>query len=222
MANSFEERQAEALHNTALAEVREEHSKYFDHLEQHARLLVGKEVPSLTGDGTEVLRDTADAREWQEAVKSILVQEVQARTDAKKEELNDVFATVHASIDLFRNNPDLIPGTKQFDKEFADQAVELLKDYEQRANGKLIGYTVPVQPIINQLRQQLTKTRAAAAAPPPAPSPQQQRVAEQPRNDTGQWAPQAGVTSKAGSSAGVDDSSAGLMEAFFRQNGMTF
>ena len=86
----------------------------------------------------------------------------------------------------------------------------------------LSGLATVAESIINQLRQQLTKTRAAAAATPPAPSPQQQRVAEQPRNDTGQWAPQAGVTSKAGSSAGVDDSSAGLMEAFFRQNGMTF
>lgn len=226
MSNSFETKQTELLEQSALAEVRTEHAKYFEHIEKHPRLLVGMEVPSLTGEGTEVLRDSADARDWQEGVKSILVSEVQARTEAKKDEVRDVFDTVHASIDLFRNNPDLIPGTKQFDPEFAEQAVAMLKDYELRANEKLIGYSVPVQPILNQLREQLTKSRAAADSPGPtaaaAPSAQQQRAADQPRTERGQWAPQAGVPSKAGNSADIDDTASGLYDSFFRQNGFTF
>lgn len=206
--------------------MREEHAKYFEHISQHPRLLVGKEVPSPTGNGMEVLRDSADAKEWQEAVKHLLVEEVAARAETKKDELADVFQTVHESIELFRNNPDLIPGTKQFDRELADKATAMLKDYELRANDKLIGYSVPVQPIINQIREQLTTSRAAAAPSTPpaaaAPTPAQQRAAEQPRNDAGQWAPQAGVPSKAGSSGGIDDSAAGLLEAFARQNGFSF
>src|SRR5690606_29001730 len=93
LATSFETTQAEALKNAALAEVREEHAKYFEHISQHPRLLVGKEVPSPTGNGMEVQRDSADAKEWQEAVKHLLVEEHAARAEKKKDELADASET---------------------------------------------------------------------------------------------------------------------------------
>lgn len=176
-----------AFQATAYKEVREEHGKYFDALERHPRLLVGQEVPSTTGEGMETLRDSADAKEWQEAVKSILVQEIQARADTALGENRSMLETVHASIDLFKQNPDLIPGTKQFNKNLADAFATMAKPYEVRTDGKLQGYSIPVQPIIDQLRQQ-------AAPPKPPPPAQQARPAEAPNEP-----PQAAVTSKAGS-----------------------
>src|SRR5690606_17112873 len=202
MATAFETNQTELLHQESLATVREEFPKYFEAISQHPRLLIGKEVPAADGstnaDGTprmERLRDAQDAASWQDAVKHQLAAEVKSRTDARVEEMRDTFEVVHASIDLFRNNADLIPGSKQFDRELADQFATIAKDYELRSNGKLVGYSVPVQPLINQLRSQLAATRAAPAAPaaPAGPTPQQQRVAEQPRTPTGQFdGPQAG------------------------------
>lgn len=228
MATGFEARQTAALERDALAAVQQEYSKYFDALRQHPRMLVGTEVPSLTGPGTEKLRDSADAKEWQDAVKQILVSEAASRVERQREELSTVYATVHSSIDMFRNNLDLIPGTKQFDKELADAFAKAASDYELRSDGKLVGYSVPVQPIINAIRSQLAASRGGAAATAAAaaaaqPSAAQQRAAEQPRTATGQFdGPQAGLSSKAGqSSAGEDDIAAGVLSSFFRQNGLT-
>src|SRR5690606_6650039 len=64
IATSFETQQTEYLRQGALAEVRKEYPEYFERLEKHPRLLVGQEVQSLTGEGKERLKDTADAREW--------------------------------------------------------------------------------------------------------------------------------------------------------------
>src|SRR5690606_13583295 len=100
-----------------LEEVRTEYPKHFEALNKHPRLLIGTEVPSVKGDGMERLRDAADAADWQEAMKHLLLDEVNSRTAVKQEELSGIFSTVHSSIDLFRNNADLIPGTKQFDRE---------------------------------------------------------------------------------------------------------
>lgn len=224
IATGFETGQGELLHQSTLAEVQEEYKPYFDRLRQHPRTLVGTEVQSVNGKGKEVLRDAEDARQWQEAVKQLLVQDIERRVETKREDLKEAYATVHSSIDMFRNNADLVPGTKQFDKDLANEFVAMVKDFEIRNNGKLIGYSVPVQPIINQLRSKLVSSRAAAATPPPAPSAQQQRAAAQPRSeDTGRWeGPQVGITSKAGSSVEGDDAAAGLMDAFFRQNGVRF
>lgn len=182
---------------------------------------MGQEVPSLKGEGMERLKDSADARDWQEAVKQQLAAEVQSRVTARGEEFRDTFETIHSSIDLFRNNHDLIPYTKQFNKELADRFAGLAKDYELRSNGKLVGYSVPVQPLINQLRTQLA-SQAKPAAAPAQPSARQQQAATQARQEDGRWdGPQAGIGSKAGRSGNAtDDPAAGLMEAFMRQNGM--
>jgi len=193
--------------------VKKEHSAYFDALEKHPRLLVGTEVPAIGKEGTEVLRDTADAKEWQDAVKSILVEDVRARAAKAMDENSDFMATVHASVELFSQNTDLIPGTKEFDKDLADRFTQLAEPYELRVDGKLQGYSVPVQPLVNQLRSQIAAERASLKAAGPAaaaaPTPQQQRAAEQPRNQAGQFdAPQAGIPSKAGSGAQTEDFSA--------------
>lgn len=224
VANGFETNQLQHLETEALASVQAEYPKYFDALRQHPRTLVGKEVPRADGqEGMERLRDAADAENWQGAIKHQLAAEIRERVSAKQDELKDVFATVHSSIDLFRNNADLVPRTKQFDKELADRFASMASAYELKSNGKLVGYSVPVQPIINQLRTQLAAERAAKPAPAAAaPSAQQQRAAEQPRNQVGQFdAPQAGIPSRAGSSgAGGGNPADGLMDAFFRQNGV--
>lgn len=186
-----------------------EHAQYFEALGQHPRLLVGKQVPAIGKEGMETLRDSNDAKEWQEAVKSILVAEIRDRAERSMEESADFLQTIHASIDLFKNNADLIPGTKDFDRQLADEFAKLATPYEVRVDGKLQGYTIPVQPIINQLRDRLKTTRTAAApagdstkgSPPAAgaaapPAPQAQSAPEP---------PQAGIPSKAGNSGDKED-----------------
>lgn len=204
--------------------MRTEYGRYFEAIGQHPRALVGQEVPSATGQGMERLRDAADAASWQDAIKHQLAQEVQARVEGRQEDMRETFATIHSSIDLFRNNGDLVPGTKQFDKELADEFVKLAKDYELRSDGKLIGYSVPVQPLINSVRSQLASRRSAAPAAPAAPVPgaRAEQAAQQPRDGAGRWeGPQAALRSKAGSGGdGGEDIAGGLMDAFFRQNGV--
>ena len=155
-------------------------------------------MPAIGKEGTERLKDAADAKEWQEAVKSILVQDIRERATVKMEESADFLQTVHASIDLFKNNPDLIPGTKGFNRALADNFAGMMEPYEVRVDGKLQGYSIPVQPIIEKLRANL-KTAAAVPAPvaaPPAAAPARSRAPEP---------PQAGIQSKAGSSSEKED-----------------
>lgn len=203
----------ESLTSAAYQEVQEGFSSYFDALKKHPRMLVGQEVPSLQGEGMETLRDSEDAKEWQEAVKALLSQEIADLASRKQEELSSTFETLHASVDLFKNNIDLIPGTKQFDRDLADQFVALVKDYEVRnEEGKLIGYAVPVQPLINNLRSQLSVQRASSKAaaggakggvpPAKAPAGSRQGKAAAPEVD----GPQAGIRSAPGG-AGSDSSS---------------
>ena len=188
----IEERAQQAYQAEAMEEVREEYPKYIEALTKHPRMLVGEQVPSLRGDGMETLRDSADAREWQEAVKAMLTEEIRANVDRRMEESRGELQTLHASIELFQNNPDLVPGTKQFDRELADKVMQLAKPYELRVEGKLQGFSIPVQPLVEQLRAQLKASRAAA--PPPAPAAPAPAAPAAP-------APQAGIRSKAGVSS---------------------
>lgn len=181
--------------------MREEYGKYFEALEKHPRLLVGADVPAIGKDGMERLRDTADAKEWQEAVKSLLAQEIQGRARTKMEESSSYLETVHASIDLFQKNTDLIPGTKQFDRQLADDFAKLAKPYEVRVDGKLQGYSIPVQPLIDGLRasrgERQSQPQQRPKTPPPADRPAQSQAQSEP--------PQAAVTSKSGSSRETED-----------------
>ena len=72
------------------------------------------------------------------------------------------------AIELFQNNADMVPGTKQFDRDLADEFARMAKPYELGVEGKMSGYTIPVQPLINQIREQLAARRAKAATPPAA------------------------------------------------------
>ena len=184
-----------------LQALEEEYPKYFEALNKHPRLLVGTEVPSLRGEGTETLRDSGDAKEWQEAVRSILQDDLKRRVAARSDESQSFLRTVHSSIELFQNNADLVPGTKQFDRELADEFIKLAKPYEVRnGDNKLIGFQIPVQPLIESVRQRLQASRAVPPAPPaqpPAAPPQETHV------------PQAGIPAKAGNSGeGAEDFSA--------------
>lgn len=176
------------------------HPQYFDALEKHPRLLVGQQVPAIGKEGMETLRDSKDAAEWQEAVRSILVQEIRAKAQEQLDGAKDYLETIHAAVDLFKTNKDLIPGTPGFDRELGDAFATMAKPYEVRVDGKLHGYSIPVQPIIDSLRGQLQAQRAAApAAPPPAEAP------AGPRPPAAVEPPQAGIPSKAGSSAEKED-----------------
>ena len=159
-------------------------------------MLVGVEVPSLNGpEGSmETLRDADDAREWQEAVKVLLTEEVRERTAKAMDENKGILDTVHQSIELFAKNKDLVPGTRQFNRRLADRFASMVKPYELRVDGKLHGYTIPVQPLIDQLRTSLAAEAAAAPAAPPKAAP-----AKKPARQADP--PQAGIGSKAGSSS---------------------
>jgi hypothetical protein len=148
----------------------------------------------------ERLQNSADAKEWQEAVKSLLVAEIKEQATTKMEEARDFMSTVQASIDLFKNNKDLIPGTKSFDRELADTFATMMQPYEVRVEGKLQGYSIPVQPIIDNLRKQRSQWKASAT-PAVAPSATGGRKASAPPAEP----PQAGIQSKAGSNSEKED-----------------
>jgi hypothetical protein len=154
-------------------------------------------VPAIGKEGMETLRNSEDAKEWQEAVRSLLVAEIRDSAQSKMEDSREFINTVHASIDLFKNNPDLIPGAKGFNRALADSFATMAKPYEIRDeddNG-LLGYSIPVQPIIDQLRAQ-QKAAAVPAATPAAAPPLQPKKADP---------PQAGIVSKAGNSSERED-----------------
>ena len=172
-------------------------------MEKHPRLLVGTEVPAIGAEGMERLKDSNDAKEWQEAVRGLLVQEIRDEAQKKLDESRTYLETVHASIDLFKNNPDLIPGTKTFNRQLADKFAEIATPYEVREDGKLMGYSVPVQPIIEALRSQAAAASATVdTAGSPVPASQPPGVGNNPPSAD---PPQAGIPSKAGSSSEKED-----------------
>ena len=188
--------------NSAAQEVQQSiDPRYFEALQSHPRMLVGTEVPSLKGEGMERLKDTQDAREWQEATASLLTNEINSLASSKADSVRPMMSVIQESVLMFQNNPDLVPGTSAYDEDLAAVFTEIAQAYELRVNGKLYGYQVPVQPLINQIRQALAEERGAAGVPTPAPS-----AALQPRNAAGQFdSPQAGIASKAGMSGGEGD-----------------
>lgn len=182
--------------------------KYTKALNKHPRLLVGDTVPDLKGgDGEIRIHDSADAKEWQEAAQSLIQADIESRVKVKEEEVAPVMSAIQDSILLFQNNADLMPGTKEFDLELANEFASLVKSFEFRIDGKLFGYHADVQPILNQLRVRLATQRGASkATQTQQQAAKQQQAANQSRNDAGQFdAPQAGITSKAGSSGEPED-----------------
>lgn len=197
-----------AHQNEALGEVQKDYAKYFETLRKHPRLLVGAKVPNLRGEGEETLRDAKDAEEWQGAVKALLGDEIRERAAKLGEGRKDSMRTLHGAIELFQNNSDLVPGTRQFDKELADNVMKFAKPYSVRVDGKLHGFSIDIQPLVAQEREALAAARTAAkAAPPPEAAPP--APVGRPRGSKKEpagHAPQAGIKSQAGSSAdGAED-----------------
>ena len=193
--------------------MQKEHPKYFEMLGKHPYMLAGQQVPRLDGsEGMETLRDAEHAKQWQEAVKHVLVEEVRDRTTKAIEGDRGYLDTVHQSIKLFQDNADLMPGTKDFDRELADRFAAIAKPYEVREDGKLRGFGIPVQPLIDQLRTTLHAERAAktaAGAPgastPPAGAPAVPAGGGTAAPSPAAEPPQAGITSKAGSADTAED-----------------
>lgn len=162
-------------------------------------------MPAIGKEGMETLRDTADATEWQEAVKSILSEEIRSRTSKALDDNADFLNTIHASVSLFQENPDLVPGTREFDPDLANRFANLAEPYELRVEGKLQGYSIPVQPIIGQIRAQLLAERAKADASPAAAGSESPRAGAPastpaaPAPPAPVDPPQTGIQSKAGS-----------------------
>lgn len=204
---ALEENSTKLYQARALEEAREAFPKYFEALTKHPRLLVGTEVPAIGRDGMETLRDSRDAEDWQGAVKQILSDEIRDRAAVLSEGDRGQMDTLHASIELFQKNTDLVPNTRQFDRELADKFAQFTKPYEMRVDGKLYGYSVPVQPIIDQLRTQLAVQRqaqsqaGAAQAAPGTPATPGAGVTPPPAVDP----PQAGISSKAGTASEAED-----------------
>ena len=202
MSTKLENAISNQLKQQAFNATRAEYENYFQALETHPRLLVGKEVPAIGKDGMETLKDSNDAKEWQEAVRELLIQEIQDGARKLEEGAAPQIQILHASLDLFKNNKDLIPGTKQFNRQLADEFAKVAQPYEVRHEGKLRGYSIPVQPIIDALRSQMTQPAATVdtsvhQSPASAPPAGQQSPPSE--------APQAGIPSKAGSSAEKED-----------------
>lgn len=202
MSTKLENAISNQLKQQAFNATRAEYENYFQALETHPRLLVGKEVPAIGKDGMETLKDSNDAKEWQEAVRELLIQEIQDGARKLEEGAAPQIQILHASLDLFKNNKDLIPGTKQFNRQLADEFAKVAQPYEVRHEGKLRGYSIPVQPIIDALRSQMTQSAATVdtsvhQSPASAPPAGQQSPPSE--------APQAGIPSKAGSSAEKED-----------------
>lgn len=189
---------------SALEEVKEEHGQYFAALQKHPYTLVGQQVPAIGKEGMQTLQSTEDAKGWQDAVKHLLAEEITDRASRQLDANRGVLETVHASVELFQNNADLLPGTKTFDRELADRFATMAKPYELRVEDKLHGYTIPVQPLIDQLRTQIQTERSKSPSPatPAAPSA---TPATPPAASSPAEPPQAGIASRAGSSAEGSD-----------------
>ena len=182
--------------------------QFIDTLRLRPMQMVGMEVPSLTPgaspDAKIKILDSQMARDWQEAVSGLIEDEVQAKVRTRQDELRPMTSVIQESILLGQNNPDLIPGTKGFDKELAARFVKFAKAYEVKTAKGVIGYGVNVQPLINELRAGLAKERGVTgerSSQEARLEQQRQQAAAQARNGQGQFeAPQAGITSKAGMS----------------------
>jgi hypothetical protein len=209
----IESRQREDLTRTAVEEVKTEYAQYVDAVNAAPRYLVGRRVPRADGtEGEELLSDAADARDWQEEIKRQLANEVNRRVQLSLDANAGTMEVIHNSIELFRGNPDILPGAKQFDRELADNFAELIAPYAVKSDsGETQGWSIDVKPLLQAARTRLAATRAAAAAASPAasspaataaPTPQQQRAAAQPRDEAQRFTqqPQVGIQSQAGQS----------------------
>ena len=178
-----------------LGEMRDEFGAYFQATEMPARNLIGKEVPSLDPDrDTETIRDLADAQDYQAAVRDTLVKELQQRVVNQVDENREYLEVVGQSIDVLQSHPDLLR-----DKVLADRVSQLIKPYEYRHEGKLVGWSVNVLPLISQVKEQLKAERQRTSKPAASAAPAKSAANKPPADP-----PQAGIKSSAGQSGESD------------------
>src|SRR5690606_30848239 len=127
-STALEERFTQHYQSQVVAQFEEEYSHYTDLLDLHPMELVGKEVPPLDGsEQSVVFRTTAEAKEYQDAVKTVLGRMMRSEVEKLREADDEVITVVHNSIELFQSNPDLVPGAKNFNRELADQVMSLVE-----------------------------------------------------------------------------------------------
>jgi len=203
------ERMEGVLRQQAFSEVQQVvDPQFFDIMRLRPTQMVGMEVPSVRpGAAPEErikLLDSAMARQYQEDIGGMIEDQITDVASRQADSLRPMMSVIQDAIQMLDNNPDLIPGTKGFDPELQKRVIEVGKSYEVRANGKMMGYQVKMQPIINVIRNELAKERGTVGA---QKQQQQQaaarsaaaaaRAAEQPRRQGGQFdSPQVGITSK--------------------------
>lgn len=191
VSEALDQRFLENHQQVALEGIREDYGHYIDRLEMHPMELLGVELPPIDGSDKAVSFNTVqDVRDWQEAVQTVLRRDVQARVDALSEEDQDVRSVIQDSIQLFVNNPDLNPKSSGFNKALADEVARIARPYALKMDGKLTGYSIPIQGIVDQVRASQAN-RATPAAASPALDKKPAKPAER---------PQAGVQSRAGTS----------------------
>jgi hypothetical protein len=187
ISEALDERFTESFEQQAVEQAQEDYPQYIEMLQMHPLELVGKDLPSIDGsDDPIVLRSAAEVEQWQGAVKTILQRELEDIVQQKQQESNEVLDVVHASIELFKDNPDLYPGSKSYNKEMASQFIKLAEPYALKMNGKLTGWSIPVQGLVDQVRAQVKAKQPAGTPPAKKAAPAHK--------------PQGGIPSKAGES----------------------
>jgi len=209
----IDERMEEAFKQQALEEVRGSIDPGFiDVLRKPAYILRGTEVPDIrpgaAANAKITIRDTQEAKDYQEALQHLIEQDIEAKISEKREAIRPLMSVVQESSLVIQNNPDLLPDTKGFDPDLLSRVVRAVKPYEvKNADGKVIGWHGNIQPIINELRAQVIKERTTTDVKSQQQAQQRaeqqrQQAAAQARTPSGQFtnpdAPQAGITSKSG------------------------
>lgn len=190
LSEKLDDRFTESFRQQAVEQAQEDYPQYIEMLNMHPLELVGQELPPIDGtDDDVVFRTAEEVKAWQEAVKVILQRELETAVEQKQLESAEVLDVVHASIEMFRDNPDIVPGSKSYNKELAARFAKLAEPYALKMNNKLTGYSIPVQGLIDQVRAQI-KAEASGTTPPAKKAAPGAPAAK----------PQAGIPAKAGAS----------------------
>lgn len=180
----------DSFQQQAVEQAQQDYPHYIEMLNKHPLELIGQDLPAIDGTDNKVsFRTSQEIADYQEAVKVILQRELEAAVEAKRQESAEVLDVIHSSIELFRDNPDIVPGGKSYNREVATQFMRLARPYALKINGKTVGFSIPVQGLVDQVRAQVK----AAGTTPPAATPPAKKAAPGAK-------PQAGIESKAGNS----------------------
>lgn len=174
-------------------QIQEEYGAYLQALQVSPSALVGRTVPGLDSDEDITLASREEADRWQQGVRQELGYIVDGMTKEAQQKMQEQYQPLQHVVDLFRNNPDLVPGAPGFNKNLADLVAEHAKDYAvTNEEGKITGYKVPLQPLVNALRKVFAQPTTVAS------KPKQEKTAPAEK-------PQVGLRSQAGQSSGKEN-----------------